>query len=41
VLISPHVGWYSEGSAVERKRKAAAEAGRLLRGEAPFYPIHG
>ncbi|MGH2345248.1 MAG: NAD(P)-dependent oxidoreductase, partial [Chloroflexota bacterium] len=40
VLISPHVAWYSEGSAMERKRKAAAEAGRLLRGEAPFYPIH-
>lgn len=41
VLISPHVGWYSEGSSVERKRKAAAEAGRLLRGETPFYPIQG
>jgi lactate dehydrogenase-like 2-hydroxyacid dehydrogenase len=39
VLISPHVAWYSEGSAVERKRKAALEAGRLLRGEAPFNPI--
>ncbi len=40
VLISPHMAWYSEGSAVERKRKAAAEAGRLLRGEPPFNPLH-
>jgi D-3-phosphoglycerate dehydrogenase len=40
VLISPHVAWYSEGSARERKRKAAAEAGRLLRGERPFNPVH-
>ena len=39
VLISPHVAWYSEGSSVERKRKAAIEAGRLLRGEAPFNRI--
>jgi phosphoglycerate dehydrogenase-like enzyme len=39
VLISPHVAWYSEGSAKERKRKAAAEAGRLLRGEPPFNPL--
>jgi lactate dehydrogenase-like 2-hydroxyacid dehydrogenase len=39
VLISPHVAWYSAGSAAERKRKAAAEAGRLLRGETPYNPI--
>lgn len=39
VLISPHVAWYSEGSAVERKRKAATEAGRLLRRETPFNPV--
>lgn len=39
LLISPHVAWYSEGSAKERKRKAAEEAGRLLRGEQPFNPV--
>ncbi len=39
VLISPHVAWYSDGSGAERKRKAAVEAGRLLRGEAPHNPI--
>jgi phosphoglycerate dehydrogenase-like enzyme len=39
LLISPHVAWYSAGSAAERKRKAAAEAGRLLRGETPYNAI--
>jgi D-3-phosphoglycerate dehydrogenase len=39
VLISPHVAWHSAGSATERKRKAADEAGRLLRGEAPHNPL--
>jgi phosphoglycerate dehydrogenase-like enzyme len=40
VLISPHVAWYSDGSGAERKRKAAVEAGRLLRGETPHNPLH-
>ena len=39
LLLTPHVAWYSQGSAVEIRRKAAAAAGRLLRGEAPWNPV--
>lgn len=39
LLLTPHIAWYSQGSVVEIRRKAAAEAGRLLRGEAPWNPI--
>lgn len=39
LLITPHVAWYSQASAVEIRRKAAAEAGRLLRGETPWYKV--
>src|SRR5919199_999729 len=39
VLLTPHVAWYSQQSAVELRRKAAAEAGHILRGEAPWNPI--
>jgi C-terminal binding protein len=36
VLLTPHVAWYSQQSAAELRRKAAAEAGRILRGEPPW-----
>jgi len=39
VLLTPHVAWYSQQSAAELRRKAAAEAGRILRGEAPWNPV--
>lgn len=39
LLLTPHVAWYSRGSVVEIRRKAAAEAGRLLRGEQPWNPV--
>ncbi len=39
LLITPHVAWYSQGSAAELRGKAAAEAGRLLRGEEPWNPL--
>lgn len=39
LLLTPHVAWYSRQSALELRRKAAAEAGRLLRGEAPWNPV--
>ncbi|TMC37955.1 MAG: C-terminal binding protein [Chloroflexi bacterium] len=39
LLLTPHVAWYSQQSARELRRKAAEEAGRLLRGEPPFNPV--
>lgn len=39
VLLTPHVAWYSQQSASELRRKAAEEAGRLLRGEPPHNPV--
>jgi len=39
LLLSPHVAFYSEQSALELRRRAAEEAGRLLRGEKPFNPV--
>lgn len=39
LLLTPHVAWYSQQSAVEIRTKAAAEAGRLLRGEPPWNPV--
>lgn len=39
-LISPHMAWYSEESAVELNRKAAEEAVRFLNGEPVHYPVN-
>jgi len=39
LLITPHVAWYSRESGAELRHKAAAEAGRLLRGEQPWNPL--
>lgn len=39
-LVSPHMAWYSEESAVELNRKAAEEAVRFLNGEPVHYPIN-
>lgn len=36
LLITPHMAWYSQESGAELRGKAAAEAGRLLRGEPPW-----
>ncbi|HZS88386.1 MAG TPA: C-terminal binding protein [Chloroflexota bacterium] len=33
LLMTPHAAWYSQQSVVELRRKAAAEAGRIVRGE--------
>ena len=33
VLLTPHMAWYTEESEADMRRKAAAEAARLLRGE--------
>ncbi|SNT22351.1 C-terminal binding protein [Tropicimonas sediminicola] len=39
-IVTPHMGWYSEESAQELKRKVAEEAVRFARGEAPRYPVN-
>ena len=35
VMLTPHAGWYSEGSIVELKRKVAASIRRALEGQIP------
>lgn len=39
VLLTPHVAWYTEESEADMRRKAVAEAGRLLRGEPLREPV--
>ena len=39
VLLTPHMAWYTEESEADMRRKAAAEAARLLRGEALHDPV--
>lgn len=39
LLITPHMAWYSPEGAAELRGKAAAEAGRLSRGEGPWNPL--
>jgi D-3-phosphoglycerate dehydrogenase len=40
VLITPHIAWFSERSAIDLQRMAAEEVARVLKGEAPFSPIN-
>ncbi|MEK3993984.1 C-terminal binding protein [Psychrobacillus sp. FSL K6-2365] len=40
LYCTPHMGWYSEESAKELKRKVAEEAVRFLQGEQVHYPIN-
>jgi D-3-phosphoglycerate dehydrogenase len=39
VLLSPHMAWYTEESEKDMRRKAAAEAARMLRGEPLVDPV--
>ena len=39
VLLSPHMAWYTEESEADMRHKAAAEAARLLTGEALADPV--
>jgi len=39
LLVSPHIGWYSEESADELKRKVAEEALRFVTGEPVHYSV--
>jgi D-3-phosphoglycerate dehydrogenase len=39
LLLTPHMAWYTEESEADMRRKAAEEAGRLLRGEPLREPV--
>lgn len=39
VLLTPHMAWYTEESEADMRRKAAADAARLLRGERLADPV--
>ncbi len=39
-LVTPHIAWYSEESALELKRKVAEEASRFVKGEELSYPVN-
>ncbi|MGY1602118.1 NAD(P)-dependent oxidoreductase [Geodermatophilus sp. SYSU D00815] len=41
VLLTPHMAWYTDESEADMRRKAAAEAARLLRGEPLLDPVVG
>lgn len=40
LIVSPHMGWYSEEAASELKRKVAEESVRFAVGEAVHYPVN-
>ncbi|MFQ5857214.1 MAG: C-terminal binding protein [Anaerolineae bacterium] len=40
VILTPHIGFYSEESLVELQTKAAQEVARVLSGESPRYPVN-
>jgi len=40
VILTPHIGFYSEESLVELQTKAAQEVARVLTGEPPRYPVN-
>jgi D-3-phosphoglycerate dehydrogenase len=39
-VLTDHVGWYSEESLVDLKRKAAENVRDVLKGEKPAYPVN-
>jgi D-3-phosphoglycerate dehydrogenase len=40
VVLTPHVGWYSEESIVELRRTVAEDVARVLEGEEPENPVN-
>lgn len=40
VLVTPHVGFYSEGSMTDLQAKAAEQVALVLSGEDPLYPVN-
>lgn len=39
LIVTPHMAWYTEESQLDLRRKAAQEAVRILRGEAPHEAV--
>jgi D-3-phosphoglycerate dehydrogenase len=39
VILTPHMSWYTEETEIELRRKATAEAIRILAGEPPLHPV--
>jgi len=40
VIITPHIGWYSEQSSSRLQEHAALEAERILTGQTPRHPVN-
>jgi D-3-phosphoglycerate dehydrogenase len=40
VIVTPHVGWYSEQSSSRLQEHAALEAERILTGQCPEHPVN-
>ena len=40
VIVTPHVGWYSEQSSLRLQENAALEAERILKGQTPKNPVN-
>jgi D-3-phosphoglycerate dehydrogenase len=41
VILTPHTAFYSVEALAELQTKAATDVARVLRGEAPVYPVKG
>lgn len=41
LILTPHMAWYTEETAIELRRQGAAEARRILAGEQPANPVVG
>lgn len=39
VILTPHMAWYTEETELELRRQGAAEARRIIHGEAPLHPV--
>ncbi len=40
IIVTPHIGWYSEDSGHEVRTKAAEDVARVLRGQEPARPVN-
>lgn len=40
VIVTPHIGWYSEQSSLRLQENAALEAERILSGKLPKHPVN-
>ena len=40
VIVTPHIGWYSEQSSAKLQENVALEAERILTGNPPKHPVN-